>query len=91
MRETDGRLNFLVDKAMYHNEALYHAQVEQFRSWLKMTEMAMEDENIHPDKIERMLNRLVYGVPNSSDAYLRQEERERMLQLALSEEVKFRR
>ena len=74
MREDhEKRLRHLVDPLMYNKDAFYHAQVECFRQWLIAMEMAMEDEGVSDGVAHRVINRVIYGHPNSGDAYHRQE------------------
>lgn len=69
-------LKELVDHKMYARDARYYAQIAMFQKWLRMTEMAMEAEGVTPDAATRVLNRVVYGVPDASEAYARRAEYE---------------
>lgn len=79
---TQRRMDKLVDPLMYHNEAQYHNEVKVMQRWLDMTKMAMEDEDISPRVVERVLNRVVYGAPNPLDAYERVDMHQQMRQMA---------
>lgn len=73
---TQRRIDKLVDRGMYHNEAQYHHQVRFMQRWLDMTQMALRDEGADEHFIECVLNRLVYGVPDPNDAHERIDMRE---------------
>lgn len=81
MDELEQRLRRLVDPEMFHNDALYHAQISQFRSWLDAARMAMEDESIDSRDITRVLNRMVFGCPTGSEAH------ERLLAAEIHKEI----
>ena len=71
---TDARINALIDPSMYHQDAQYHAEVARLRLMLRMIEMALKDEGVDQDVAERVVNRLVYGVPDPGAGYTRQQE-----------------
>jgi hypothetical protein len=79
---TQRRLDKLVDRNMYRNEAQYHAQVRLMQRWLDMTQMAMRDEGIDVSTAERVLNRVVFGAPDPSNAYERIDMHEQMREMA---------
>lgn len=79
---TQRRMDKLVDRSMYHNEAHYHAQVQLMQRWLDMTKMAMEDERLDAELIERVLNRVVLGAPNPFDAHERIDTHHQMREMA---------
>jgi hypothetical protein len=64
---TEERLRKLIEPISYANDAYYHASVSMFRAWLQGAEMAMEDEDVDPGTIQRILDRLVYGTPTPFD------------------------
>ena len=70
-KEHEARLNRLVDPHLMSTDAYYHAQVQLFSSWLTQAEMAMEDEDVDPSVIRRILNRMVFGAPTGSESYER--------------------
>jgi hypothetical protein len=78
---TERRLNALIDREACNSDAFYAAQISQLRTWLTMTELALEDEGIEPATVERILNRLVYGTPSGADAPLRRHTDEEMRKL----------
>ena len=73
----DERLRKLMDPVAAEKDAFYAAQVTTFRAFLMAFEDAMEDEEVDPGIIQRVLNRVVYATPNGADAYLRIEANER--------------
>ena len=75
----EDRLRALIDPEIMDNDAWYHAQVACFRTWLNGAQMAMEDEDVEPETVERVLNRMVYGVPYSGVGYERQGQRKAMI------------
>lgn len=77
------RLGRLVDRHLYNTDAQYHADVRRVSHLIEMTRMALEDEDVAPDVIERVVNRLVYGVPSGADAYERAERLAWEMKLAL--------
>lgn len=73
------KLRHLVDPSMNSHDAYYHAITSQFRSWLSSAHMAMEDEEVGTETIERVLNRMVYGHPSGAQAYERQDAQKLMM------------
>lgn len=81
-REHEARLDRLVDKKLMGTDAHYHAQVRLFSGWLTQAEMAMEDEDVDRGVIRRVLNRMVYGAPDGTEAYERIENQQVLIDMA---------
>jgi hypothetical protein len=77
--ETERRLVALTDRDMYNSDAQYHAEVAMLRQWLRMMELAMEDEGIEDDRAQRVLHRMVFAVPSGADGYGRRESLRRAI------------
>lgn len=78
---TQRRIDKLVDRTMFRDEAQYHHQVQFMQRWLDMTQWAMDDEGVPQRVIERVLNRLVYGAPDPNDAHERVATHEQMREM----------
>jgi hypothetical protein len=61
----------------YAQDPMYFAQLSQFRTMLGMVEMALEDNDIEPEKRRQVINTVVYGCPNIEPALWRMDEAER--------------
>ena len=82
------RLGRLVDRRLYNTDAMYHAEVRRFQHLLDITRMAMEDEGVDPRVIDRVLNRIVYGVPDGADAYERIDKHREEVRRLMTEPVR---
>jgi hypothetical protein len=72
------RFEGLVNREMYQRDAMYRSQVTYMRTLMRLTELAMEDEDVEPSVRARVLNRLAYGTPSGADAYERIELLDRL-------------
>ena len=72
-RSVEIKLNRLVDTYADQHDATYHQMRSTFVQWLETTQMALEDEGVNYQVIERVLNRLVFGHPSGALAYERME------------------
>lgn len=81
--ETEARLRALVDQKAATLDPMYKATLDLFRQWLRVTEMAMDDEGVAPGIIRAVLNRITYGAPYAADANQRIELDRKLVEEAM--------
>lgn len=69
--EAEKRLRGLLDVDAFHDDVAYHMQIVLFRNWIKALDMAMIDEGLDAEMVDRVINRVVLGMPTAADVDLR--------------------
>lgn len=67
---------------MYQREARHHFQLDLMRDLMIRLEVILEDEEIAPEKRERILRSVIYGAPTVAEAEQRIRDNEEKLRLA---------
>jgi hypothetical protein len=58
----------------HNDDPWYHAHMVLLRDILTHLEVVLEDEEIPPGKVTRILRSLLYGSPHPADAVIRQQQ-----------------
>jgi hypothetical protein len=62
-------------------DAAYQFEMTMLRDMLSRLEVVLEDENVHPDKVCRILRCMLYGSPSPAAAELRMRQEQETVNL----------